>query len=160
MDLGLESGGLKRLQHQRAYPVAHIHREVFKQELDQLEEIGVLKRIGASPHASPTFIIPQKTDKDGKQQVCWVSDFRELNSVIKRRIHPLIRMHDILKKRAGYKLFTQLDISMHYYTFELTEEAKDLCVIQTPFGAYRYKCVPMGIKQSPDFAQQAMEETL
>ena len=46
--------------HLRAYPVAHIHLEVFKAELLCLCDISVLEKCGASQWASPTFIIPKK----------------------------------------------------------------------------------------------------
>ena len=82
---------------------------------------------------SPHFYIPKKDNT-----VHWVSDFRELNKLIKRKVYPLPIITDILCKHSGYEYFTKLDITMQYYTFELNEESKNVCTIVTPFGNYRY----------------------
>ena len=80
--------------------------------------------------------------------------------MIKRKVWQLPRIQDILKKRSGYKFFTKLDLSMMFYTFEMDEASKNLCAIVTPFGNYRYTRLPMGVKQSHDIAQAAIQQLL
>ncbi|GAX21143.1 hypothetical protein FisN_UnNu089, partial [Fistulifera solaris] len=137
----------------RPYGVSRYHLKTFKAEIERLVQIGVLSPCGANEWLAPSFIIPKK---DGR--VRWISDFRELNKVIKRKVYPIPKITDILSQRSGYSFFSKIDVSMHYYTFELTEESKDLCVICTPFGNYRYNRLPMGISMAPDIAQEVMED--
>jgi hypothetical protein len=68
--------------------------------------------------------------------------------------------HGHLHKRSGYELFTKLDVSMHYYTFELDKKSQDLCTIITPCGKYKYLRLLLGLKCSPDITQAIIENVL
>jgi hypothetical protein len=139
-------------KHCRLYAIPVINLEVFKKELIHLDEMGVLSPQGASEWASPTFITPKKGGR-----AHWASDIRELYKVMKRKRYPLSIVGDIRRSRKGYKFFTELDISMQYYTFKLNEESKHVRTIATPFGKFKNNRLPMGLKRSPDFAQEVME---
>ena len=139
----------------RAYPVPRSQLELFKDELDRLVSIGVLKPGGRSEWISGTFVTPKKDSR-----VHWVSDFRALNKAIKRKVYLIPRIQDILSHRNGYKFLSKLDISMQYYTFDLDDESKELCTIATPFSLYCYCRLPMGISTSPDIAHENMERVL
>eukprot|EP00984_Skeletonema_dohrnii_P023617 scaffold12715_cov134-Skeletonema_dohrnii-CCMP3373.AAC.2 len=160
MDIDLQPNA--RPVWKRPYPVPHHHLEVFRKELNHLVEIGVLAPAhGATEWALPTFIIPKKPEPGtGIQRVRWVSDLRELNKVIVRRNYPLPVITDVLRKHHGYQFATCLDLSMQFYCFKLSEKAQKIAVISTPFGLYRYLRAPMGLANTPSFAQAKMEQTL
>ena len=113
-------------------PIPRSNYELFLKELDYLVKLGVLEPVsGLVDYAAPTFLVPKP---NGTAR--WVSDFRALNKIIKRKVYPLPKINDILKKRSGYSFLTKLDISMQFYTFELDDASKELCTIATPFGLY------------------------
>ena len=128
---------------------------MFRKELLRLCKLNVLEPIGESKWAHTSFIMSKKYGT-----ICWISNLREINKVIKQKVYPLLIIADILCRHTGYKFFTKFDISMQYYNFELNEESQELCAIITPFGKYKYKRLPIELKCAPDFAQQAMENVL
>ncbi len=72
--------------------------------------------------------------------------------------YPLPTINDLLHKQTGYAFFSKLDISMQYYTFALDEEeSKDLTTIIMPFGKYHCNVLLTGLKYSPDFVPETME---
>jgi transposase InsO family protein len=154
MDIELQDGASPI--HRRAYPTPRVHLETFKTEILRLVEIGVLEKvIGPTAWALPSFAVSKK---DGKIRI--VSDLRELNKVIKPRDYTLPIIQDLIRQRSGFQFMTKIDLSMMFYSFELTDQAKELATISTPFGLFRYTRAPMGLRNSPAFAQAAIEQCL
>ena len=48
--------------HCIAYPVPHTHKETLKMELNRLCELGVLEWHPQSEWASPSFMVPKKSN--------------------------------------------------------------------------------------------------
>ena len=46
--------------HGKPFPVPHIHELTFKQELDRLKYLKVIKKVNRSQWGAPTFLIPKK----------------------------------------------------------------------------------------------------
>jgi len=53
---------------------------------------------------------------------------------------------------------TLLDLTLCFYTYRLDEASSWLCILVTPFGKFHHLCLPMGMMQSPDWAQVVLEE--
>ena len=143
--------------HARAFPIPHCYEETTRKEMKRLEKIGVFKRANDSEWAAPTFVVPKKTG-----DVRILTDFRELNKVMKRKPYPLPKISDLLQKLQGFKYATVIDLSMGYYHIRLDEESSKLCTTILPWGKYRYLRLPMimGIKNSPDIFQQLINDVL
>ena len=77
-DIKLKSD--KEPYHGKHFLVPCIHERTFKQELDQLEALKVIKKVNCSQWGSPKFLIPKKDST-----VIFISTFRELNKRILRQ---------------------------------------------------------------------------
>jgi hypothetical protein len=88
----LDIDPLAKPVRRRPYPVTEAHKKLFKDELDKLCALGVLKKVIVSEWSLPTFITPKKDNT-----IRWVSDLRELNKVIKRKVYPLPCIADVLR---------------------------------------------------------------
>ena len=49
---------------------------------------------------------------------------------------------------------------MQYYTLELDDESAEACTIVAPFGRFKYRKMPMGLKCALDFGKKFKENAL
>ena len=139
--------------HARPYTVPRSVEQQLRKEIARLVEIGVLEEDYTSEWASPTFAIAKK---NGTIRV--VSDFRKLNSLLKRHPFPIPKIGDMIRSMEGFTFATALDLNMGYYHIKLDADAQRLCTIVFPWGKYKYKRLPMGIKIAPDVFQNVMSK--
>ena len=135
----------------KPYGVPVATRQTLIMEIERLCKIGVLRKVNDSEWQAPSTIIPKK-DKT----VRFITDFRKLNTRIKRKPYPLPNIKDTLLELEGFKFGTSLDLNMGYYHIELHPDTRKLCTIVFPFGKYEYLRLPMGLCNSPDIFQEHM----
>ena len=137
----------------RPYAVPHRNLKVMKEELDSQVDKGILAPCGETEWAMPVMVISKK---DGTIRI--VDDAREVNKWLIRKCYIMPKITDIFHRRDGFIFCSKLDLTLCYYAYVLDEESTWYCVIVTPFGKYRRLRLPMGLTQSPDWAQAAIEE--
>lgn len=81
-----------------------------------------------------------------------------LNKVLNEEFYIIPTVDEISEKIKGAKFYTVLDLTDGFYQIELDEEASDLCTFSTPFGCYRFKRFPFGLKIGPELCQRYNQE--
>ena len=105
--------------HGKPFPIPRIYELTFKEELDRLEYLEVIKKINRSQWGAPTSIIPKKDST-----VRFISDFRELNKRILLQPYPVPKIQDLLLRLDGFRYGTTFDLNMGYYHIELSANSK------------------------------------
>jgi putative transposase len=141
--------------HARAFPVPQALMKPTKTEVNRLTNIDVFEKAYDSEWAAPTFIKQKKTG-----DIRILTDFRGLNSCLIRTPFPLPKISDLLQRLTGFRYASAIDLSMGYYHIPLDEYSQKLCTTIFPWGKYRYKRLPMGIKTSPDIFQAVINDLL
>ena len=96
--------------------------------------------------------------KDGTLRFC--VDFRRVNDVTKKEVHPLPRIDETLDMLGGARWFSTLDLASGYWQVEMEPEDKEKTAFSTPFGTYQFKVMPFGLSNAPSTFQKLMEMVL
>ncbi|XP_011674436.2 uncharacterized protein K02A2.6-like [Strongylocentrotus purpuratus] len=131
-------------------------KDTVKAELDELERKGVIDVI-----TDPTDWVSQlsvATRKSGKVRLCL--DPRPLNVALKREHFPLPVLDDILPSLTDASTFSVCDLRNGYLHCPLDEESSLLTTFATPWGRYKWKRLPFGLKASSEIFQRRLHQAL
>ena len=76
------------------------------------------------------------------------------------KTYPLPTTEDIFARLAGGNIFTKLDLSQAYLQLPVDDDGKDLLIINTPKGLFRYNHLPYGVSVAPAIFQSVMDRIL
>ena len=96
--------------------------------------------------------------KNGKIRICL--DPQQLNEALIREYYRLPTVNDILPDLYDAKLFSKLDVKDAFWHVILDEESSKLTTMSTPFGRFKWKRMPFGLKTSSEIFQNRLESKI
>ncbi|MBW0554519.1 hypothetical protein O181_094234 [Austropuccinia psidii MF-1] len=129
-----------------AYPASPRAREALEKHIQELIQLGVLRKVGHNEEVEVTtpVIIAWHNDKSRM-----VGDFRALNTYTVPDRYPIPRIQETLTQLSKAKYITSMDALKGFHQNVLTPKAKKLLRIITHCGIYEYLRMPFGIKNAP-----------
>jgi len=95
---------------------------------------------------------------NGKVRLC--VDFRKLNLVTPQQQAYIPCLDDILDKVGQSSVLSKLDLSEIFHQVVMDEDSKNFTTFVCPFGKFRFRCMPFGLKNAPAVFQILMERVL
>ena len=140
----------------RPRPVPYALRPKVEEELKRLEKEGVIEPVQFADWAAPIVPIVKQ---DGTVRIC--GDYKvTVNRASKLDTYPLPRVEDLFAALGNGKSFTKLELAHAFQQIKLDEASRDLTVINTHRGLYRYNRLPFGVSSAPAIFQRIMEGIL
>ena len=150
----LVPGATPKFYKPRPLPFAYL--DGVKEEIQRQVSNGILERIDTSQWAAP--IVPIRKPS-GKFRIC--GDYKmTINSQMLVDQHPIPCIDELLTRLNNGEKFTKLDLTDAYLQVELDEQSKQLVVINTPLGLFKYNRMPFGIANAPAVFQRIVDQVL
>ena len=139
------------------HPPRHIPvtlRPKIQDELECMEKLNVIEKVEVPTewvNSMVTIIKP-----NGQLHICIYPC--NLNRAVKREYYPMQTIEEVVTRMPNTKYFSVLDASSGFWQVSLDTENTDLCTFNTPFGRYKFKCLPFGLSSSQDVFQNLLSE--
>uniref|UniRef100_A0ABD2XB60 RNA-directed DNA polymerase n=1 Tax=Trichogramma kaykai TaxID=54128 RepID=A0ABD2XB60_9HYME len=127
--------------------------EAAKSEFANLLERKII-RPSSSQWASPLHLVPKP---GGSWRV--TGDYRLLNTRTRPDRHPLPIIEDLLQEISG-DVFSVVDLYRAFYQIPVAPEDIPKTAVTTPFGLFEFVGMPLGLRNSAQTFQRAMNHLL
>ena len=84
----------------------------------------------------------------------------DLNRALQRVNYPMPTIEKVASRLHLAKVFTSLEVYNGFWHVVLDEESSFCTTFNTPFGRYRWKRMPFGIRSAPEVFQRKMHELI
>lgn len=132
--------------------VPHAMKEKLKEKLVELEKANIIEKSKEFSEWVNFLVIVEKKNKERSLRLC--IDPNELNKNIKNEHTLMPTFDEVASKLYDMKYFSIMDLKDGFWHVQLTEESSKLCTFGTPYGNYRFKRMPFGIKTGPNVFQR------
>ena len=133
---------------------------LYKAELDKMQAEDIIVPV-TEPTEWVNSIVCNVTEKpDGSKKARLCIDPQDLNKNICREHYFSKTIDEILPLLHGATKISAGDTNKGYWHIELDYESSLLCTFNTPFGRFRPKRLPFGVKVSQDIFQCKLDEIL
>lgn len=126
-------------------------REIVKEELQKLLNVGFIHPILDSQWVSPLVLFPKK---NGKWRI-W-ADYRALNKATKKDHFTLSFIDHVLYTLVGKKFFSFLEGFSGYNQIRIAPKDQDKTTFTFPWGTFDYNVLPFGLCNDPTTFQRAV----
>ena len=146
-----------------------IMKEVVKEEVLKLLDVGVIYPIADSKWVSPTQVVPKKSgitvvanENNELIPTCvtlgWrvCIDYRKLNAGTRKDHFPLPFVDQMLERVAGHEFYCFLDGYSGYNQIEIALEDQEKTTFTCPFGTFAFRKMPFGLCNAPGTFQRCM----
>ena len=138
-------------------PVVHPPRRVpksllerLKLKLQEVEERDIIQKVDIPTPWVNSLVIVEK--RDGSLRLCL--DPRDSKKAIPREHHRIPTAEDMASRLTGKKVYSIVDEKDGFWQVPLDDESSYLCTFSTPYGRYRFKRMPFGIKSASEVFQK------
>ncbi|MBW0520685.1 hypothetical protein O181_060400 [Austropuccinia psidii MF-1] len=129
-----------------AYPASPRAREALEKHIQELIQLGVLRKVGHNEEVKVTRPVITAWNNDKSRMV---EGFRAFNTYIVPDRYPIPRIQETLTQLSKAKYITSMDALKVFHKSVLMPKAKELLIIITHCGIYEYLRMPFGIKNAP-----------
>ncbi|XP_038055804.1 uncharacterized protein K02A2.6-like [Patiria miniata] len=131
-------------------------KPAVKAELEKLTDRDVLAEVDEPTNWVSQMSVAKK--KSGSVRIC--IDPGPLNKYLMREHYTLPVLNDILPELNEATHFSICDLKDGYLHCELDDESSKLTTFATPWGRYRWKRLPFGLKVSSEIFQKRLHQAL